>query len=294
MNDDFFTNLHQKVNNGELTQKQAAKEACMRESKLIEIWKNLDLFPKKRGRQVQEIPDETKKRVLQYNDTFPVGYQRCYQGLRKRLCSVSEWQTRVVYESEGLFKYEHEYKPHCDDRIRYVAHMPNQLWHTDLHIFQENEQQLYLIAFLDDRTRFILDYSVLQTKEMINTAQALVNCIQKNHTKPSMIVIDNGTEFIGEEFQNVLQHYGIGQWRTRPYTPQQNGKIERYWQTLESSRKKEKSLILQLPALINEYNTIWHHSSLSKLYGQPLTPLEAWSKYPHWEAGCDNTIEYIK
>ena len=41
-----------------------------------------------------------------------------------------------------------------------------------------------------------------------------------------MITIDNGTEFIGQQFQNVLEEFNIKCHRTHPYTPQENGKIE--------------------------------------------------------------------
>ena len=140
--------------------------------------------------------NEIRNEIICYTNTVSVGYQRCYQSLKEKKFDVTEWQTRIIYESEGLYLKETEYQPKLDDRTRYVTQHPNQLWHTDLHIFTENGKKLYLIAFLDDRTRYILYYSILQNKEMINTSRALVECIQTNNTKPSKIVIDNGSEFI--------------------------------------------------------------------------------------------------
>jgi len=188
--------------------------------------------------------------------------------------------------------YEKEYHPTDDDRIRYVAKYPNQIWHTDLHILNINDVKFYLIAFLDDRTRFVLFYKILDKKEMIQTANALLECIQINQIVPSCIVIDNGKEFIGEDFQNVMRSYNIDDWRTKPYTPQQNGKIERFWLTLMKTMKKDQPILVQLPDIINEYNTIWNHSSLKKLYGEKMTPKKAWLKGPIWRDGMDKEIQF--
>jgi transposase InsO family protein len=48
-----------------------------------------------------------------------------------------------------------------------------------------------------------------------------------------MMTIDKDREFVGEDFQRTLKEHGIQQWRTGPYTPEQNGKMEGWWQTLE-------------------------------------------------------------
>ena len=73
---------------------------------------------------------------------------------------------------------------------------------------------------------------------------------------PRFIIIDNGTEFIGENFQRILKDYGIQVHRIHAYTPQENGKIERWWKTIEHSAT---SPLVEpyLSYIINEYNTKW-------------------------------------
>ena len=70
--------------------------------------------------------------------------------------------------------------------------------------------------------------------------------------------------------------------RIHAYTPQENGKIERWWKTIEHSAT---SPLVEpyLSYIINEYNTKWEHCSLKELTGQPMTPEEAWCKMIHWE-----------
>ena len=66
----------------------------------------------------------------------------------------------------GLYQYEHEFKAKEQERIRYVAKLMGQIWHTDLHEIEdlvirkangeEEHRKQYLVAFLDDRSRFII------------------------------------------------------------------------------------------------------------------------------------------
>jgi transposase InsO family protein len=56
---------------------------------------------------------------------------------------------------------------------------------------------------------------------------------------------DNGTEFIGGSFSDILIQYGVTQWRTTPQTLEQIGKMERFWRTIDKSSygKSDLSLI---------------------------------------------------
>ena len=101
--------------------------------------------------------------------------------------------------------------------------------------------------------------------------------LQKN-SPPHTIVVDNGKEFIGKHFQQVLSDHNIECHRTHPYTPQENGKIERWWKTLEGSIVNHELL----DATINEYNNVWHHRALRELTGKNMTPKEAWDHMDKW------------
>lgn len=50
--------------------------------------------------------------------------------------------------------------------------------------------------------------------------------------KPKFIRSDNGVEYVNRQFVEYLQHEGIQQHKTAPYTPQQNGVAERKNRTL--------------------------------------------------------------
>ena len=113
----------------------------------------------------------------------------------------------------------------------------NQIWHTDLHYWDKEVRNeilanTFIIAFIDDRSRKIIHLEILKKKTMQATAQALRNALEVN-AKPHQIVIDNGKEFIGEEFQEVLRFNGILDHRINVGQPEENGKIKRFWALLK-------------------------------------------------------------
>ena len=73
--------------------------------------------------------------------------------------------------------------------------------------------------------------------------------------------------------------------------PQQNGKIERFWETLEISATQELNG-RYLEQIVSEYNSVWTHNSLLKLTGKLMTPLYVWNQMERWNGQSDATILY--
>jgi len=91
----------------------------------------------------------------------------------------------------------------------------------------------YVIVFLDDFSAYAVVY-VLRSKDQAAAALELYS--REISTEADAIIgtvrTDNGGEFIGKAFQDVLRRIGAKHERTIPGTPQQNGAAERYWRTL--------------------------------------------------------------
>ena len=83
---------------------------------------------------------------------------------------------------------------------------------------------------------------------------------------------DNGTEFKGA-FEDVLNEYGIKKTTSDPYQPEENGKIERFWATLETRLPKINGITdySKLDDVIFAYNYLHKHAAL-KIY-DVLTPI---------------------
>ena len=242
-------------------------------------------YPKlKRGRPSKNVEQNVHDTILHYIRKFRVGYKRMTDVLLKKGFNVSQNQVRTVYENDGLFLFEKEYKPENDHKLRFVAPFVNQIWHTDLHYLEkrEGEEQKYLISFIDDRSRKILYHEVLDDKTAQSNSAALQRAIdlilvEANHV-PHTIVTDNGKEFTANEFVDVLNRYKIYQHKIHPYTPEENAKIERFWRTFDQAKTDDSTI----SEVIDQYNNFWPHKGLHLSNNQKMTPQEAWESMPKY------------
>ena len=133
------------------------------------ICKNNDIPIPKKGRPLKRISDEQKQWVDHYRALFNLGYKKMSRVSFRYNMNISEWNMRKYYEENDLYIFLHEFKPDPKEEHsnRFTAKFAGQSWHTDLHylkIQSNEEKQKYLIAFIDDRTRKILYYEVLNDK----------------------------------------------------------------------------------------------------------------------------------
>lgn len=124
-----------------------------------------------------------------------------------------------------------------------------QLGHIDCHYLSKNvikgqNKKLYLVCIIDDYSR-IAWAEVVEDITSLTVMFATLKCLNilADHyqIKFEEILSDNGPEFgprISKQKQNhpferMLMELGIKHRYTRPYRPQTNGKVERFWRTLE-------------------------------------------------------------
>jgi transposase InsO family protein len=92
----------------------------------------------------------------------------------------------------------------------------------------------------------------------------------------------NGSEFTGSEFETFMVSRAIRHVYSKPYNPQQNGKIERFWVFVEKA--KDARLVDQC---LGHYNQ-WPHTALAydpgllnrKVF---MSPLKACQTMEHWK-----------
>ena len=98
------------------------------------------------------------------------------------------------------------------------------------------------------------------------------------------IILDNGPQFIAEDFKEFIRICGITHVRTSPYYPQSNGKNERWYKTLKRECIRVKTPLSLDDArrvvadFVGHYNQVRLHSAIG--YIAPAAKL----------AGCETAI----
>ena len=127
--------MEQRLKNYEISVKQLMKEESIGLDRLKKEFEMAGIkFPKiPPGKRAQAPTQEEINSVVSYRNKFNVGYQRCAFALSKKgISSISARKCRAIYELEGLFLYEHEFKEKDEERIRYAAKMVGQIWHSSM------------------------------------------------------------------------------------------------------------------------------------------------------------------
>jgi transposase InsO family protein len=204
-------------------------------------------------------------------------------GYKRTAASITQPAERPPYAAVYSLMFHPEpriFKPMPSHNHRLNARYVDYIWHTDLHEvgmvsdLQENSQKLDLIAFIDDASRYLMGAAYITDKSAQTTA-AFLRWVLQSNPAPAILGSDNGGEFRGRAFTNLLAEFGIRAWYGEPYTPQQNGKMERFWGTLERSVTDSRNPTA-VTNFLTEYNLHWKHSGIG------MTPAEARFRIPNY------------
>lgn len=132
------------------------------------------------------------------------------------------------------------------DRRKFETEYPNQLWQSDVmhgpYVKTDGrKKKAYLLAFIDDHSRFILHARFYHDERFETFRDGLKEAIHK-HGLPQKLYVDNGSCFRSVQLEQTLALLGVALSHSRPYTPQGRGKIERWFRTV-----RDQFLGIKLP-----------------------------------------------
>ena len=191
------------------------------------------------GARGSRLPDLTKRTILMLKETNPSwGCQKISDMLCRgpALPASASAVARVLHEA-GYELEEVATRPHPDHVRRFERAKPNQLWETDLFTFvlKRQNRRVYLVAFMDDHSRFITGYGLHASQSTALVLEVLRAALLSYGT-PAEILTDNGSQYVTwrgkSAFAKELDKRGIRQVVAAPRRPQTLGKIERFWGTL--------------------------------------------------------------
>ena len=102
-------------------------------------------------------------------------------------------------------------------------------------------RRYYLVCVIDDCSRIAWAEVVdnIKSLEVMFATLRCLNVIRQDYSiQFAEMITDNGSEFASKKkvlehpFERMLLELGIKHRYTRPYRPQTNGKVERFWRTL--------------------------------------------------------------
>lgn len=209
-----------------------------------------DLLPQKRG------PRWKSRRPLPYIENKVIDLRK--SGLnRYEISSLLKPKLKQFTPSpSGVYNITKRYSLNKlstsmkDEKRKIIKKKAGDLAHIDCHYLAKDivcdiKERLFLIAIIDDASRIIWVEIIPNIKALtaMFSTMRILNYFQQTHNiKFKELLSDNGSEFGRKNlkkpedhpFERMLIETDIKHRYTRPYRPQTNGKIERFWKTIES------------------------------------------------------------
>jgi len=115
---------------------------------------------------------------------------------------------------------------------RFESEAPNMLWTADvLHGPRIGGRKTYLVAFIDDHSRFITAHRWGWSEDSLHLAVTFRRAVAARGL-PRKLYVDNGACFVDETIAVTCAKLGILISHSPPYRPEGRGKIERFFETV--------------------------------------------------------------
>ena len=209
----------------------------------------LSLLPQKRGPKYKSrrTAGFIEEKVIRLRDK---GFNRyeIFEDLKLDLKQFTPSTSTIynIFKRNGLNRL----RPKMERNKRQIIKVrKGELGHIDCHylpkgIIEGDSTRYYLVAIIDSYSRVAWVEAIRDIKAitvMFATLKMLNTINGEYKIKFEEMLTDNGSEFgagpnkdnkDSHPFERLLQEMGIKHRYTKPYRPQTNGKIERFWKTL--------------------------------------------------------------
>lgn len=164
------------------------------------------------------------------------------------------------------------------DMRRYERPHINEVWCGDssagpyLKLPDGKKHRVYVIALIDDASRFITGTGVFFHDTFVNLMSVMKSAVAK-YGRPSVFNFDNGSAYKNRQMELLAARIGSTISYCRPYTPTQKAKIERWFRTLKdqwmaSLDMRDFSSLEELRGSLNTYVRAYNQSPHASLNGK--------------------------
>lgn len=106
-------------------------------------------------------------------------------------------------------------------------------WHIDISYVNIASTFYYLIVVLDGFSRFIVHWDLRESMREQDVQLVVQRARELYPDCSPRVISDNGKQFTGREFKELIRLHGMTHVTTSPYYPQSNGKLERVNKTIK-------------------------------------------------------------
>ena len=124
------------------------------------------------------------------------------------------------------------------DMRRYERPHINEVWCGDSSVGpylttpDGKKHKVYIIALIDDASRFIVGIDVFFNDNFVNLMSVMKSAVAK-YGRPKMFNFDNGSSYKNKQMELLAARIGSVVHYDQPYTPTQKAKIERWFRTMK-------------------------------------------------------------
>jgi putative transposase len=247
-------------------------------------WSSVHYKPHRKGAPL--VDKAVEKAIYTLIQRYPrYGYRRITVMLKKKaglIVNRKKVQRIMQRNGWGVNVRPKGFRPRAG-ASRSVSSAINERWATDMtHFFCKDSGWCHAIAVIDCWNREIIGYRISKRQNASVAAGALEDALihrfsgKKSLAHGTCLRSDNGLIFSSKEFLKLIAAYGLDTEYITPYTPEQNGVVERFMRTL-----KEECVWLHMFASFSEAKRI-----IEDWIGEYNT------ERPHQELGYISPVEY--
>jgi transposase InsO family protein len=196
------------------------------------------LQPGKPGPRKPRLPAPITDKIIEIKQQNPAfGIKRISQLLRRWffLPASPETVRQRLHEAELMAEGSPRRRRNLTRPRFFERATPNQMWQSDIFTFRLGGRYAYLIAFMDDYSRFIVGADLFRSP----TANAVIEVYRiavGEYQPPKEMLTDNGRQYTSwrgtSRFEAELKKDRVAHFKSRPHHPMTLGKIERFWSTI--------------------------------------------------------------
>ena len=192
-----------------------------------------------RNGRIQRLDPYMKERIKDIASERPTyGYRRVWAILRNQGTKVNQKTVRKVLKDSNLSLPASKHRGRTKSRNLFRPKGPNQLWETDITYIPTESGMTYLMCIKDCFTKewqgFHYSRSCMARDAIRSVENAVLMAFNGSVPEVLVLMVDNGPQYISQEFRNAMKLLGIRLEYIQKHTPEDNGDIESFHNSIKT------------------------------------------------------------